>query len=166
MTKEKFINECMKYKSVREGSFKHKEIVKTYNCIKPLPQGYKLKYTDSWCAGFVSAVAYKCGFKDFPFECSVARMVEKAKKQKLWIEDESITPNEGWLAVYAWKDTNPKSDNRNTPNHVGVITKVTPKYITVLEGNYNDVVAERKIEINGKFLRGFVALKYSTRTEK
>ena len=38
-----------------DGSFK--DIVDIYNADKPLARGYKVKYTDEWCATFVSACA-------------------------------------------------------------------------------------------------------------
>ena len=42
----------------RDGS--HREIIDLYNAHKPLARGYAVKYTDAWCATFVSAVAIKC----------------------------------------------------------------------------------------------------------
>ena len=38
-----------------DGSFK--DIIDIYNADKPLARGYKVKYTDEWCATFVSACA-------------------------------------------------------------------------------------------------------------
>ncbi len=38
-----------------DGSFK--PIIDIYNADKPLARGYKVKYTDEWCATFVSACA-------------------------------------------------------------------------------------------------------------
>ena len=52
--RQKFVNEAIKYVGVKEGSAKHKYIIDTYNKIVPLPSGYKVKYTDAWCATFVS----------------------------------------------------------------------------------------------------------------
>ena len=45
----------------KEADGSHKEIIDVYNSICPLPVGYKMKYTDYWCAAFVSAVAQKLG---------------------------------------------------------------------------------------------------------
>ena len=56
-------------KKESDGSFK--SIIDTYNAHKPLARGYAVKYTDEWCATFVSAVAIKCGYTDIiPTECS------------------------------------------------------------------------------------------------
>ena len=42
-------------KNEADGSFK--EIIDIYNSDTPLARGYKVKYTDEWCAAFVSACA-------------------------------------------------------------------------------------------------------------
>ena len=48
----------------------HKYIIDIYNSHKPLARGYKVKYTDSWCATFISALAIKLGYTDIiPTEC-------------------------------------------------------------------------------------------------
>ena len=49
------------WKGRREADGSHREIIDIYNRITPLPRGYKLQYTDAWCAGFVSAVGAACG---------------------------------------------------------------------------------------------------------
>lgn len=49
-----FLHFVCSYNNVRENSPEHRHIVDTYNRIKPLPVGYKVSYTDSWCAVFVS----------------------------------------------------------------------------------------------------------------
>ena len=59
---EKELRKCLadtaaEYYGAVEGGEKHKEIMKIYNAIRPLPQGYAIKSTDSWCAAFVSASA-------------------------------------------------------------------------------------------------------------
>ena len=60
-----------------EASGKFKEIIDLYNAQTPLPVGYKVKYTDEWCATYVSAVGIKAGLKDIILpECSCYRMVQ------------------------------------------------------------------------------------------
>ena len=56
-------------------------IIDTYNSHKPLARGYAMKYTDAWCATFVSAVSIKCGLTDIlPTECSCGEMIALFKK--------------------------------------------------------------------------------------
>ena len=47
-----------------EADGTHKGIIDVYNGHTPLARGYRVKYTDAWCATFVSAVAIKCGLTE------------------------------------------------------------------------------------------------------
>lgn len=152
-TKEKYIERARAFLGVVEGTPRHKEILKAYNSISPLPRGYSLVPTDSWCAGFVSAVAHLTAFGDkFPYECSVAKMVEKAKKLKIWVEGKN--PKAGWLVVYDWQKD-------GHPDHVGIVAVVNPKTIKVIEGNYSDAVRIRTINKDSEWIKGYIALKFS-----
>ena len=74
----------------REGSPEHREILAAYNAIKPLPRGYTLGEKDPWCAGFVSAAAVMAGEgARYPLECSCSRIIEKAKRTGIWVEDDA-----------------------------------------------------------------------------
>lgn len=153
ITAEAYIKRAMSYVGVVEGTPRHKEIIKAYNAIKPLPRGYHLTANDAWCAGFVSAMASLCGFGSaFPYECGVQRMVELAKRKKLWVE--GVNPKRGWLIVYDWQKD-------GHADHVGIITNVTPKQMTVVEGNYNDSVKVRTIMKTSDKIKGYIALKYT-----
>ena len=60
-TANKVIEQAKAWLGKKESDGTHKAIIDEYNGHKPLAQGYKVKYTDSWCATFVSAVAIKTG---------------------------------------------------------------------------------------------------------
>lgn len=151
----------------KEGSAKHREIIDLYNAQKPLPRGYKVKYYDAWCATFVSAVAIELGYTDIiPTECSCIKMIEKLKKLGAWVENENRTPNPGDIIFYDWQD-NGKGDNVGSPDHVGIVEKVSGGKITVIEGNFDgedadgvDGVERRTLYVNGKFIRGYGVPKY------
>ena len=148
-------------KNEADGS--HKVIVDVYNAHKPLARGYKVKYTDAWCATFVSAVAIKLGYTDIiPTECSCTRMIELFKKFGSWIEDDSRTPNPGDILFYDWEDGG-IGDNKSGPDHVGIVEKVTGNTITVIEGNYKNAVTRRTIAVNGKYIRGYGVPKYDAK---
>ena len=122
--------------------------------------GYKVKYTDEWCATFVSAVAVKLGYTDIiPTECSCDRMIALFKKMGCWIEDENRTPNAGDIIFYDWQD-NGIGDNKGSSDHVGIVEKVSGGQIHVIEGNKGQAVARRYLKINGKFIRGYGVPKY------
>lgn len=151
----------------KESDGSHKEIIDVYNSHKPLARGYKVTYTDAWCATFVSAVAIKLGYTDIiPTECSCSKMIELLKQKGSWVEADSRTPNPGDIIMYDWQD-NGKGDNTSAPDHVGIVEKVENGVITVIEGNYDgpdadrvDGVERRTIAVNGKFIRGYGVPKY------
>lgn len=143
-----------------EADGSHKKIIDTYNGHKPLARGYKVKYTDEWCATFVSAVSVKLGYTDImPTECSCYYMVELHKKLGTWVENENRVPNPGDILFYDWQD-NGVGDNKGTPDHVGIVEKVVGDTIHVIEGNYSKSVKRRYIRVNAKQIRGYAVPKY------
>lgn len=150
------VKQAKKWIGVKESDGTHKGIIDTYNEHRPLPRGYKVKYTDSWCATFVSACAIKAGV-DFPFECSCGKMIEKFKQRGQWIEKDTYKPKKGDIIFYDWQDTG-IADNLGWSDHVGIVEKVVGKTITVIEGNYNNAVKRRKIKVNGRYIRGYGVL--------
>lgn len=155
---------AVSYLGAREGDAKHKEILKIYNEHKPLPQGYIVKPSDSWCATYVSAMFIAAGYASiFPIECSCRRMIEVAKKMGVWVENDAYVPDVMDAVIYDWQD-NGKGDNAGNPDHIGLVMSVDKKAgtMTVIEGNYNDMVKYRVIKINSKFIRGFVTPKFNS----
>ena len=152
-------------KKESDGSFK--VIIDTYNKIKPLPVGYKLKYSDEWCAGTVSAAFHKAGYDAiFPSECGCGRMITKAKEMGIWVEKDSYVPDPGDCVIYDWQDSG-KGDNTGSPDHVGMVEKVVNNVITVIEGNMSgQKVGRRALAVNGRYIRGFVCPKFSSKSTK
>ena len=144
----------------KESNGSHEKIIDVYNSHKPLARGYELKYTDAWCAGFVSAVAIKLGYTSIiPTEVGCGAMIELCKKKGIWHENENFTPCAGDIIFYDWDDSG-KGDNKGGSDHVGIVQKVVGKTIYVIEGNYNNAVGVRKIAVNGKYIRGYALPKY------
>lgn len=136
-----------------DGSFK--PIIDTYNSISPLPNGYRMKYTDPWCAAFVSAVAQKCGLTGIIFpNASCPRMIDLYQRAGRWQEDENYLPQVGDIVFYDWQDDG-VGDNRGVADHVGLVVSVSGNSFNVVEGNYSDAVKQRTIRKNSKNLRGF-----------
>ena len=155
---------------IKEGSEGHKKILAIYNSQSPLPRGYAMTMEDPWCAATTTAVAVKLGYTDIiPCECSCGKLIQKAKEKGIWVEDESVTPLPGWLALYDWQDSG-KGDCTGDPEHIGIVTEVVNGQILVAEGNYSgdsdvDGVGIRTIALNGRYLRGFIAPEYDTEEE-
>lgn len=161
--RSKIISIAKNYIGTKEGSSKHKEIVNKYNTLNPLPQGYKLKTSDSWCAAFATVVFMDAGYsKIFPNECGCERMIEKAKDMGIWVESDAYVAGLADCILYDWDDSG-KGDNTGWADHIGIITDYdsSSKTYTVTEGNKDNKVGTREIKINGKFIRGFICPKFN-----
>ena len=156
----KVVGQAQSWLGKKESDGSHKEIIDVYNSHKPLARGYAVKYTDAWCSTFVSAVAVKLGYTDIiPTECGCDKHIELFKKLNSWIEDENVKPEAGWILFYDWGD-NGSGDNKGSSDHVGIVEKVEGNTITVIEGNIDDSVGRRTIQVNGRYIRGYGVPKY------
>ena len=148
---------------LKESNGSFKPIIDLYNSHTPLARGYKVKYTDHWCATTVSAAFIKAGLTDIaPTECSCAKMVELYKKMERFEEKDSYSPAIGDIIMYDWDDDG-KGDNTGHPDHVGIVSKILGKTITVIEGNKNESVAKRTMKIDGKYIRGYCLPNYASK---
>ena len=94
------------YLGYKESNGSHKKIIDLYNSHRPLARSYPVKYTDAWCATYVSAVAIACGLTDImPTECSCSKMVELYKKLGRWQESDNYVPQIGDVVMYDWADS-------------------------------------------------------------
>jgi hypothetical protein len=48
--RNRFVKTAESYWGYRENDGSHKEIIDIYNSQTKLPRGYKVTYTDAWCA--------------------------------------------------------------------------------------------------------------------
>ena len=161
--RKRIVRTARSYIGTVGGSSNHADILHFFNTVKP--QGYTAKKNDPWCAEFVSACAIQTfGKKDaktfFPLTASCPRMITEAKAKGIFVERDSYVPDIGDFIIYDWDDDKPKADNRNSPDHVGIVEKVKDGNITVIEGNKHDKVARRILAVNGQYIRGFVTPHY------
>ena len=117
-----------------------------YNSIKPLPRGYRLSYSDPWCAAFVSAAAERVGAEEVIKECSCDEMIRLYKQQGRW--QENYVPQSGDLVFYDW-------DKNQSADHVGVIVSVTGSVLKAIEGNVSNSVEYRVLSLTSPLIRGF-----------
>lgn len=156
----KVVEQAKAWLGKKESNGTHKEIIDVYNSHTPRARGYKVTYTDAWCATFVSAVSVKLGYTDImPTECSCNKMIELLKAKGVWVENENRTPNPGDILFYDWEDDG-KGDNKGRSDHVGIVEKVSNGKITIIEGNYKNGVNRRTLKVNGKYIRGYGVPKY------
>ena len=146
------------------GSTRHKEILRIYNSYKPLPRGYAVQVGDAYCATTVSAAWIEANVASVAvIECSVPKMVSLAQARGIWVEDDKYSPNIGDAIVYDWEDgTNYAStDDKAYPDPVGIVVKNDDGKLWVVEGNMTGgKVGERAVNVNGRYIRGFICPQY------
>lgn len=159
-TRSQLVAQAQSWIGCKESNGSHKKIIDVYNSHKPRARGYTLKYTDAWCAGFTSACAIACKATDIiPLEVSVSKLITLAKKMGIWVEADDYVPLPGDLTVYAWGDSG-KGDCKSGASHVGVVEESADGEFVVIEGNYSNKVKRRNMEVNGRYIRGFIVPKY------
>lgn len=152
--RKRLVEKALTFVGTTEGSLVHKWIIDEYNKINPLPRGYKVKYTDAWCATFVSVCAKMAGMLDIiPAECGCPEMVRKFQASGRWIERDDYRPALGDIAFYDWGHNS--GENLGTPAHVGIVTAVYSDSFVVTEGNRSDAVRNITVQVNDNNLRGF-----------
>lgn len=150
-------------KNEADGSFK--SIIDIYNSHKPYARGVKMEYNWEWCACTWSALAIKLGYTDIiPLEISCTKLIELSQQMGIWQEDDAYIPAPGDAVIYDWQDKSGKADNKGGPDHIGIVEEVKNGIITVIEGNYSNSVKRRPLEVNGKYIRGFICPKYDAET--
>lgn len=164
--RQKVADTAVSYLGCKEADGSHKKIIDLYNRHKPLARGYAVKYTDAWCSTFASAVAIACGLTDIiPTECGCEKHIQLFKAFGSWMENDAYKPDVGDYVFYDWSDGNnyAPTDCTGSADHVGIVTAVSGSYITVTEGNMSNAVGQRKLAVNGRYIRGFGTPKYATK---
>lgn len=162
-TAEQFVSVMQGWVGYSEANGKFKEIIDIYNSHKPLARGYKLKYTDEWCDGTISAAAIKAGATDIiGTEVGCEKHIEIFKQKGIWIEDGTITPKKGDIILFNWDDSTQPNDGG--ADHIGVVEKVSGNTITTIEGNKSEAVGRRTLKVGAGNIRGYARPKYKTST--
>lgn len=159
-TRKQIVKFALKYNGVKQGSKKHKKIVDKFNSVKP--NGEVGNYTCAWCDIFATFLMISAGFtqKTAPMSYNCGKTITLAKKLGLWVEKDSYKPKAGDFVLYDWDDSG-VGENEGTPDHIGMVTKVSGKSFEVIEGNKGttQTCGIREMTINGRYIRGFVVLK-------
>lgn len=166
--RKKLVKTALEDIGAKEGGKKHKKIIDIFNKVKP--DGWAMTYKAPWCAAAVSSWTIEAFGADkakkyFPLSANCGTIISKAKKLGIWKEKDSYKPTAGDWILYDWQDSG-RGDDKGSPDHVGLVQKVGEKYFTVIEGNKNDAVENRRVAINGKYIRGFVVPDYSKMVPK
>ena len=153
--RKKFAARAAGYAGVKEGTAQHHAIIDRYNAHKPLARGYAVKYTDAWCATFGSEIAIEAGYTDIiPTECGCEAQIKLWQKMGRWCENDAKVPEPGDYIYYDWDD-NGVGDCKGNSDHVGIVESCDGKTIVVIEGNKNNAVERRTLQVNGRYIRGY-----------
>lgn len=164
--RNRFVKTAESYWGFREDDGSHKTIIDIYNSQEKLPRNYEVTYTDAWCATFVSAIGYLLGWSDIILpECSCNQMIELYQKANRWEENDAYTPSIGDIVMYDWDDKG-TGDNKDKVEHVGIVVSVNNNKIHIIEGNKNDGVEYRDIEVDGKYIRGYCLPNFILKSEE
>ena len=153
----RFISTAKKYIGCKQGDSRHRDIVDTFNTVKP--DGYPMTYTAPWCATFVSAIAIKVGLSadSFPMSYNCGTLITRAKKLGTWVENDNYMPSVGDYIIYYWSDSG-YGDCKSGADHVGVVSGVSGSTFYVIEGNKSTSKScgVRTMKRNGRYIRGFI----------
>lgn len=161
MAKVEDILKCAeKYVGAKENSPMHLELLSKYAEITPLPRGYKPTVYDPWCAVFISALAIETGCTDIiPCECSCTKMRNKAKDLGIWKDySDDFVPPSGAIIMWDWDAT-----KGNGPDHVGLVVYADSKLITVIDGNWSNMVCLRNVYYEK--IHGYILPKYEEKKQ-
>lgn len=161
--RQKIISVAVSWYGRNEADGSHRFIIDLYNSYIPLARGYKVKYTDAWCATMASAAAIKAGFTDIiPTECGCGQLIAAFQAMNRWVENDAYIPSPGDYIFYDWDDTG-AGDCTGWPEHVGIVISVFDNVIKVIEGNKDDAVGYREVRVNGRYIRGYGVPDYSAK---
>ena len=164
--RKQVITKAKSYLGCKESDGSHKKIIDLYNGKKPRARGYTVKYTDEWCATFVSAIGIALGYTDImPTECSCTKMIDLYTAMGRWQENDTYLPSPGDIVMYDWQD-NGTGDNTGTPDHVGFVVSLNGTAMTIIEGNKSEAVAYRTLKVNGKYIRGYCLPNYASKASE
>jgi len=147
----------------KESDVSHRKIIDTYDAHTPRARGYKVTYTDAWCATAVSAAFIKADMVDIgPAECSCSKMIDLYKKKGRWQEHDGYKPQAGDVIFYDWDDLG-VGECTGAPEHVGIVASVSGSTMKIIEGNLSNAVGYRNLAINGRFIRGYGLPDYASK---
>jgi hypothetical protein len=148
----------------KEADGSHQPIIDLYNAHEPLAQGYTVKYTDQWCATFVSAAAITAELTDIiPTECGCQRQIGLFEQLDCWEEKDNYVPLPGDIIFYATTASG-IGDCTDWSDHVGIVVGTNGNRIKVIEGNNGEAVRYRYLYTTDPTIRGYGLPDYASKT--
>lgn len=114
-------------------------------------QWYGNPYGD-WSAMFASFCLHYAGAEDLPGNAGPESMRSEWEKEGLYESVEFGLPEEGNL-IFLSED--PTTEEKTTASAVAIVTNVTGTSITLIQGDFNDTVSERSLEMDDPTILGY-----------
>lgn len=140
---------ALQKQGIKEGTVDFRRLIDDYNNNCRPAGTYRMSYTDSWCACFVSICLTHCGYGTKYNSVDCDQLYDKMNKYHLTNKNNVKRDD---IVFYSWKKTD--SDLQ----HVGIVTGRQGNIITVIEGNHNDSVSLRQINVYDSTVRHIVQL--------
>lgn len=159
-----YVHGIGKYYGAVEGSDQHKELIDWYNRLADLPcglpRGHKMSYTDDWCVATAVAIAVKMDLTDIIHpECSCSRAIEMYKAEGRFTANRNYVPQTGDFLVFDWQ-------GNGDPDHWATVVRVTGTTIRIIEGNMDNRVWHRDVEIGDSRIYGYCLPDYAAKADK
>lgn len=155
--RQRYVAELETYLGTKEGDSRHRELMDWYNRLDPLPVGYKMTYTADWCVAITVAVAVKLGLTDIIYpECSCTRAIALYREKGQFVQARNYVPKPGDFLAYDWQDN-------GDPDHWGTVVSVSGEKLRIIEGNMNDQVGYRELNMGDSRIYGYCLPDYAGR---
>lgn len=148
------VDVARQYLNIREGSKEHRNIIDTYNSLTPLPRHYKVKYTDPWCAVFVTVCCMITG-DAYPIcaECGAEEM-RKLIMVTFPSDQKNYLPKENDIIFFDW-------DGNGWADHVEIVEKVQNNLVMSIGGNVENSVKRRITMLDDNHILGYGSIRMS-----
>lgn len=149
-----YLSVLAKWKGYNEADGTDDIIINIYNAHRE--RDYKPALNEPWCQMTVSAAAYESGnFPGIlPNEAYCPFAVDWFKQRGQW-KSYRERPVVGDIVYYDWSGTRTKLSG-----HVGTVIQVNSTTMVVREGNYQDALKDRNIELSSPFILGYGTVKW------
>lgn len=158
--RQKIAEKALGLVGLKEANGSFRPIIDAYNAIRPLPRGYRMSYTDPWCAAFVSALGPLAGLEGLLLpECSCDAMIALYRARGSYQPGDAGLAQAGDLIFYNW-------DGDGSADHVGLVTAADAAGYEVVEGNSGDAVSRRRVNRGWARIAGFAFPDYAAVAEE
>ncbi len=130
-------------------------IVDVYNSFQPLARGYRVKYQDSLCATYISALFIRLGATSIvPPECGAMQLARNMDALGRYHEKDKCDPAPGDIIFFDWQGD-------SWIDHVGIVTEVKNN-IVVYSHIPSYSVKVNEILKSSQHIRGYARPEYDT----